>query len=67
MRAHRLHDWQAEPKLEEVAEPEPGPGEVLIKIAGAGVCSSDLHITHEWSPETMPQIAGWQTPFTLSH
>ena len=54
MRAYRIHDWQSQPKLDDVGIPEPGAGEVLIKIAGAGVCSSDLHIAHEWSPETIP-------------
>jgi len=67
MKAYRIHAWKSQPRLEEVEIPEPGPGEVLIKIAGAGVCSSDLHIVHEWSPETTPQIAGWKMPFTLGH
>jgi len=30
-------------KLEEVPRPEPGPGEVLVRIAAAGICGSDLH------------------------
>ncbi|MFT4125590.1 MAG: NAD(P)-dependent alcohol dehydrogenase [Gordonia sp. (in: high G+C Gram-positive bacteria)] len=30
--------------LEEVDIPEPGPGEVRVKIAGAGLCHSDLHL-----------------------
>jgi propanol-preferring alcohol dehydrogenase len=31
-------------RVEEVETPEPGPGEVLVRIGGAGVCHSDLHI-----------------------
>ncbi|MFV0306814.1 MAG: NAD(P)-dependent alcohol dehydrogenase [Desertimonas sp.] len=31
-------------ELQEVPIPDPGPGEVLIKIAGAGLCHSDLHV-----------------------
>jgi 6-hydroxycyclohex-1-ene-1-carbonyl-CoA dehydrogenase len=31
--------------VEEVPTPEPGPGEVLVKIAACGVCHSDLHYT----------------------
>ncbi|MCB2190807.1 MAG: alcohol dehydrogenase catalytic domain-containing protein [Deltaproteobacteria bacterium] len=27
----------------DVPRPEPGPGEVLVKVAGAGICGSDLH------------------------
>ena len=67
MKAYRLHGWQTEPKFDNIDIPEPGPGEVLIKIAGAVVCSSDLHIAHEWSAEIMPHLAGWRFPFTLGH
>ena len=67
MKAYRIHQWHSAPKLEDVSVPEPGPGEVLIKIAGAGVCSSDLHLVHEWSPEVIPQAAGWKLPFTIGH
>jgi len=67
MKAYRVHAWRSGAKLEDVPVPEPGPGEVLIKVAGAGVCSSDLHIVHEWTPETVPQVAGWKMPFTLGH
>lgn len=31
-------------KLVDVAIPEPGPGEVRVKVAGAGLCHSDLHV-----------------------
>lgn len=30
--------------VEEVPVPEPGPGEVRIKVGGAGLCHSDLHV-----------------------
>lgn len=30
--------------VEEVAVPDPGPGEVRIKVGGAGLCHSDLHV-----------------------
>lgn len=29
--------------IEEVPRPEPGPGEVLLRVASCGVCGSDLH------------------------
>ncbi|KXO96120.1 alcohol dehydrogenase catalytic domain-containing protein [Tsukamurella pseudospumae] len=32
--------------LEEVATPEPGPGQVRVRVAGAGLCHSDLHVLH---------------------
>jgi len=31
-------------RILEMPKPEPKPGEVLVKIGGAGVCHSDLHI-----------------------
>lgn len=31
--------------LEDVPVPEPGPGEVLLKVEACGVCRTDLHIT----------------------
>jgi L-iditol 2-dehydrogenase len=30
-------------RLEDVGDPEAGPGEVLVAVAGCGVCGSDLH------------------------
>jgi (R,R)-butanediol dehydrogenase / meso-butanediol dehydrogenase / diacetyl reductase len=30
-------------RIEEVAEPEPGPGQVLIEVSRNGICGSDLH------------------------
>ena len=47
-------------RLEEAEVPQPGPGEVRVKIAGAGLCHSDLHVLH----------AGADWPFfggTLGH
>ena len=31
-------------ELQEVPEPKPGPGQVVIEVKAAGVCGSDLHI-----------------------
>lgn len=63
MRALRLLEWKHEPELVDVAEPEPGPGEVVVEIAGAGACHSDLHLMHDFEPGTVP----WSLPFTLGH
>lgn len=62
MKAVRLHAWQQPPRLFDVPVPEPGPGEVLLKIAGAGVCHSDLHVM-EWKAGALP----YDLPFTLGH
>ncbi len=64
MRALRFTEWKNEPQLLEVPDPEPGPGQVVIRIGGAGVCHSDLHIMHDFDGSTgLP----WNMPFTLGH
>lgn len=67
MKAFRFKQWKQPGKLEDVPVPEPGPGEALIRIGGAGACHSDLHLMQEWTPDLLPQIAGWSLPFTLGH
>lgn len=62
MLAYRLTEWQKPPDLVEVDVPEPGPGEVLVKVGGAGMCHSDLHLM-DWPPGVMP----FNPPFTLGH
>jgi D-arabinose 1-dehydrogenase-like Zn-dependent alcohol dehydrogenase len=48
VRALQLIGWQKEPEFRDVAEPEPGPGEVVIRVAGAGACHSDRHLMHDF-------------------
>ncbi len=62
MQAYQLVEWQQAPELRDVDVPEPGPGEVLIKVGGAGACHSDLHVM-EWPAGTLP----YELPFTLGH
>ncbi|PXY22271.1 NAD(P)-dependent alcohol dehydrogenase [Prauserella muralis] len=63
MRALRLTAWQSEPVLAEVEEPVPGPGQVVVRVGGAGACHSDLHLMHDFRPGMLP----WGPPFTLGH
>ena len=42
--------------------PEPGPGEVLVKVGGAGACHSDLHLF-----EAPAGSRSFTLPFTLGH
>ncbi|MFF4239106.1 NAD(P)-dependent alcohol dehydrogenase [Actinomadura geliboluensis] len=63
MRALRLLEWKSDPELVEVAEPEPGPGQVVVKVGGAGACHSDLHLMRDFDSATLP----WGPPFTLGH
>jgi propanol-preferring alcohol dehydrogenase len=62
MLALQLTAWQHPPEPREVPVPKPAPGEVLIKVGGAGVCHSDLHLL-EWPEGQMD----FDPPFTLGH
>lgn len=44
MRSYVVPDWGQPLELREMPTPQPGPGEVLVKVTAAGVCHSDLHI-----------------------
>jgi NADPH:quinone reductase-like Zn-dependent oxidoreductase len=40
-----------------------GPRDVLIKVAFAGICHSDIHTAREeWGDATAPGSAAWSTP-----
>lgn len=58
-------DWQQPPQLVEVPVPRPGPGQVLVKVAGNGLCHSDLHMMQ--MPADLGPSVGWNMPFTLGH
>ena len=43
MRALRYHGPKKPLRLEDVPTPEPGPGEVLVRVTAAGICHTELH------------------------
>ncbi len=49
--------------MRDVPEPEPGPDDVLIRVAKTGICGTDLHIWSwdEWAARTVP------TPLVTGH
>lgn len=63
MRALQIVEWKHDPELREVPDPEPGPGEVVVRVGGAGACHSDLHLLHDFEPGALP----FDPPFTLGH
>jgi len=64
MRAVRLHGYHQQPVIEEVSEPAlKGPLDVVVKIGGAGVCRTDLHIIEGQWAEAM----GVALPYTIGH
>jgi propanol-preferring alcohol dehydrogenase len=65
MRAYRMTDWAAQPRAMEVAVPSPGPGQLLIRVAGCGLCRSDLAMRK--LPQAVGERLGWAMPYTLGH
>jgi propanol-preferring alcohol dehydrogenase len=63
MRAYQLISFGKPAEFRDVAQPEPGRGEVLIRMGGAGACHSDLHLMDDFSDGMLP----WSPPFTLGH
>jgi propanol-preferring alcohol dehydrogenase len=59
MKAVRFVGVGRRAEIQDIPTPSPGPGQVLIKIGGAGVCHSDLHV--------MEEDLGFEPPFTLGH
>lgn len=45
-------------RIEEVDIDEPGEGEILVKVAGAGLCHSDLSTIDNSRPRSLPTIPG---------
>ncbi len=64
MKAVRLHDYHKSPVVEDIPEPTiSGPLDVIVKIGGAGVCRTDLHIVEgQWADRS-----GVALPYTLGH
>lgn len=69
---------QEDLRVEEVTEPTPGPGQVKLRNAFAGICGSDLHVyyspeaagldfdhPHPVTGSTLPQILGHEFSGTV--
>jgi NAD+-dependent secondary alcohol dehydrogenase Adh1 len=64
MKAVRLHAYHKDLELNEVPEPRvSGPHDVIVRIAGAGLCRTDLHIRDGWFAPAVPT----ELPLTLGH
>ena len=64
MKAVRLHAYGQRPRVEEVAEPKiTKPHDVIVRIGGAGLCRTDLHIVEgQWKDKSHVKL-----PYTLGH
>lgn len=51
----------------DVAEPKPGPGQVLVKTIACGICGTDLHArVHAAKMVAMSKFVPWRVPMDLS-
>ncbi len=61
MRAAVFHGAESGLSIEEVPTPSPGPGEALVRVAGCGMCHTDLHYLDHGVPTFKPP------PIILGH
>ncbi|MEV4254696.1 NAD(P)-dependent alcohol dehydrogenase [Spirillospora sp. NPDC049652] len=61
MKAVQFREIGRPPEVVEVPDPEPGPGQVLLKVTAAGVCHSDFVVMRG------PAELGIELPLTLGH
>jgi alcohol dehydrogenase, propanol-preferring len=51
------HDIAQRPlEVKEVADPKPGPGQVLLRVHACGVCRTDLHIVEGELPQKLEHV-----------
>ncbi len=64
MKAVRVHKYNQPPTIDDVPKPTiAGPLDVIVKVGGAGVCRTDLHILlGQWDDRMHPTL-----PYTIGH
>ncbi|MCU1668935.1 MAG: Alcohol dehydrogenase GroES domain protein [Blastococcus sp.] len=64
MRAVRVHRYHEDPSIDDIGEPKlQGPLDVIVRIGGAGVCRTDLHIIEgQWDELQHPDL-----PYVIGH
>ena len=56
----KVATWHGQSRftVDVVAEPVPGPGQVLVEVRTAGICGTDVHATQGLFPWTPPLVLG---------
>jgi len=64
VKAVRVHAYHSDPKVDDIPEPTiQGPLDVIVKVGGAGVCRTDLHILEgQWADAMSPEL-----PYVIGH
>src|SRR6266567_4745107 len=60
VKAAVVHDFKSPLSIEEIAKPEPAPGQIIVKIETSGLCHTDIHAAHgDWPVKPhLPLIPG---------
>ncbi len=67
MRAMILESQRRPLKSAEIPQPEPGPGQILVKVNACGVCRTDLHIVDgDLKEPKLPLVLGHQIVGTVA-
>src|SRR5476651_893726 len=55
MKAAVVTDFHSPLEIQDLPIPEPGPGEVLVRIETSGLCHTDIHAAHgDWPVKPTP-------------
>ena len=68
MKAAVFHAAHRPLEVTEIPTPEPGPGQVLVKVAACGLCHTDLHFIDHDTPtfKTPPLVLGHEISGTIA-
>jgi propanol-preferring alcohol dehydrogenase len=60
MKAAVVHEFGRPLVIEEIPTPEPGPGQIVVKIETSGLCHTDIHAKNgDWPVKpSLPFIPG---------
>lgn len=60
MKAAVVHDFKQPLRIDEMPKPQPGYGEVVVKMEASGLCHTDIHAAHgDWPVKPrLPLIPG---------
>lgn len=65
MKAVVLKEFGKPLSIEEIPEPVPDQGQVLIQVEASGVCHTDLHIVRDLFPKRRLGQNRWISPLEL--
>jgi D-arabinose 1-dehydrogenase-like Zn-dependent alcohol dehydrogenase len=58
MRAAVITEFNKDWELKQMADPRPGPGQVVIRVRASGMCGTDLHAHHGTLGLKLPAVPG---------